>query len=182
MAWIKMIKEDEAHDYLRTLYKKYGDPFEGVPNILKIQSLNPSAMRFHYDYRKHILTEKSGLSRMQREMIGILVSSLCQCEYTLKHSERSMDQLTKNPALIEGIKSDFRKLNIGDNDIGMLEYVEKLTTCPNEVGKKDVDRLRELGFKDHDILDIAQAAAYFIFTTRMVQGLGVELEPYWDED
>jgi len=182
MAWIKMIKEDEAHDYLRTLYKKYGDPFEGVPNILKIHSLHPDSLRFHYDLRKHLLTEKSGLSRMQREMIGILVSHLSKCTYCLKHHEKSMDQLTKNPSLIGGIKSDFRKLNIGENDIAMLEYAEKLTARPNEVGKEDVDRLRKVGFKDPDILDIAQVTAYFIFVTRIALGLGVELEPYWEEE
>ena len=82
MAWIKMIAVGEAEDdLLRTLYKKYGDPFEGVDNILRIHSLNPPSLKGHYDYYKHIMTGKSGLSRMQREMIAVVVSAVNQCHY-----------------------------------------------------------------------------------------------------
>lgn len=176
MSWIKMIKEDEAYDYLKTLYKKYGDPFEGVANIWKAHSLNPESLRFHYDLNKHLLTGKSGLSRMQREMIGLVVLSHYKCEYGLKLHEDSLDKLTKNKSLIAGLKSDFRKLDLGDKDIRMLEYAEKLTAHPGDMKKSDVSNLREAGFKDSDILDITLVAGYFSFVTRIIQGLGVELE------
>jgi uncharacterized peroxidase-related enzyme len=176
MAWIKMIKEDEAYDYLKTLYKKYGDPFEGVANIWKAHSLNPESLRFHYDLNKHLLTGKSGLSRMQREMIGLVVLSHYQCEYGLKHHQMSMDQLTKNKSLIEGLKTDFHSLDLGDKDIRMLEYADKLTARPGEMQKADVDGLREVGFKDSDILDINLVTGYFSFVARIIEGLGVELE------
>lgn len=81
MAWIKMIKEGEAQGYLKELYKKYGDPFEGVDNILKIHSLNPPSLRNHYELYKHLLTGTSGLSRMQREMIAVVVSKVNGCHY-----------------------------------------------------------------------------------------------------
>ncbi len=44
----------------------------------------------------------------------------------------------------------------------------------------DVRRLREAGFEDADILDINQVTGYFAFVNRLADGLGVELEPYWD--
>ena len=81
MAWIRTIDEDDATGYLKTLYKKYGSPFEGVDNILKIHSLNPESLRFHYDLYKHLMTGKSGLSRMQREMIAVVVSAANECHY-----------------------------------------------------------------------------------------------------
>jgi len=81
MAWIKMIREEEAHGFLRSLYKKYGNPFEGVDNILKIHSLNPETLKHHYDFYKHLMTGKSGLSRMQREMIAVVVSVANDCHY-----------------------------------------------------------------------------------------------------
>jgi alkylhydroperoxidase family enzyme len=82
MAWIRMIREDEPKDdRLRTLYKKYGDPFEGVDNILKIHSLNPESLQHHYDLYKHLMTGQSGLSGMQREMIAVVVSATNGCHY-----------------------------------------------------------------------------------------------------
>ena len=176
MSWIRMIKEDEAYDYLKTLYKKYGDPFEGVANIWKIHSLNPESLRFHYDLNKHLLTGKSNLSRMQREMIALVVLSHYRCEYGLKHHEDSLYKLTKNKTLIDGLRKDFRSLDLGDKDMRMLEYAEKLTARPTDMSKSDIDGLREAGFKDPDILDINLVSGYLSFVARIIQGLGVEFE------
>jgi alkylhydroperoxidase family enzyme len=81
MPWIKVIPEEKAEGYLSTLYKKYGDPFSGVANIIKIHSLNPDAMRHHYELYRHLMFGESRLSRMQREMLAVVVSKLNACHY-----------------------------------------------------------------------------------------------------
>jgi len=82
MAWIKMIPEDGAHDeYLQSLYKKYSTPEEGVDHIIKIHSLNPKSMEQHYDFYSHLMRGKSRLSRAQREMIAVVVSTANNCHY-----------------------------------------------------------------------------------------------------
>jgi len=43
----------------------------------------------------------------------------------------------------------------------------------------DVDALRAAGLEDADILDTCQVTAYYNYVNRLVDGLGVELEPYW---
>ncbi|UCH84561.1 MAG: peroxidase-related enzyme [Candidatus Latescibacterota bacterium] len=182
MTWIRTIPEDKATDYLKTYYKKYGDPFEGVPNILKALSLKPDSLRHHYDLFKHLTTGKSGLSRMQREMIGVVVAKVNNCEYCLKHHKKSLYQLTKNPFLIGAIENDFHEADVPEKDIAMLEYAKKLAADSSSTEKKDVDALREAGFKDIDILDIAQVAAFFSYADRLANGLGVELEPHMDDD
>lgn len=60
----------------------------------------------------------------------------------------------------------------------MLRYVELLTREPSAVTQADLDRLREAGFSDRAILEIALAAAYMNFVNRLAEGLGVELEPF----
>lgn len=62
----------------------------------------------------------------------------------------------------------------------MLDYAVKLTTHPNRMAESDVGRLREAGLGDGEILDICQVAAYYNFVNRLADGLGVELERYWD--
>lgn len=81
MPWIRQVNEDRAAGQLKTYYKKYGDPFSGVDNILKIHSLNPESLRHHYELYKHLMRGPSNLSRMQREMIGVVVSKLNACHY-----------------------------------------------------------------------------------------------------
>lgn len=63
----------------------------------------------------------------------------------------------------------------------MLEYAVKLTLEPWKMIYADVQRLRQAGFEEADILDINQIAGYFAFVNRLADGLGVELESYWNE-
>ncbi|CAN5182751.1 hypothetical protein BH20ACI1_BH20ACI1_13450 [soil metagenome] len=63
----------------------------------------------------------------------------------------------------------------------MLEYAAKLTLEPWNMNKADVEKLREAGFSDAAILDICQVAGYYAFVNRLADGLGVELEDYWEK-
>jgi uncharacterized peroxidase-related enzyme len=183
MAWIKVIREGEAeNDRLRTFYKKYGDPFEGVDNILKIHSLNPDSLWKHYDYYKHLMTGPSGLSRMQREMIAIVVSAANECDYCLTHHRDSLFQLTKNNSLCDTVVSDFANADVGEKDVAMMTFADRLTREPGAMKQGDVQSLRDAGFKDAEILDVVQVAAYYNFVNRIANGLGVELEPRWNDD
>lgn len=62
----------------------------------------------------------------------------------------------------------------------MLHYARKLTVEPWKMEKADVEKLQQSGFSDGDILDINLVTGYFAFVNRLADGLGVELEPFWD--
>ena len=62
----------------------------------------------------------------------------------------------------------------------MLNYAAKLTERPADIFVKDIDQLRDVGFKDRAILDINQIVAYFAYVNRIADGLGVDLEDFWD--
>jgi alkylhydroperoxidase family enzyme len=63
----------------------------------------------------------------------------------------------------------------------MLDYAVKLTLTPWEMKAEDVEALRAAGFDDTAILDVNQVASYYAFVNRLADGLGVELESFWDE-
>jgi uncharacterized peroxidase-related enzyme len=176
MAWIKTIDEEHATDQLKVFYKKHGDPFAGVDNIWKAHSLNPESLRFHYDLFRQLTTGRSGLSRMQREMIGVVVSAANRCAYGVRHHGKDLFSLTKNKSLLKAMEGDFRSADIPQKDIAMLDYARKLTLDPGGVEKADIDALRTAGFKDADILDIALLTAYCNSYDRVAAGLGVEIE------
>ena len=81
MAWIKMIQESEAVGRLKELYDKYMEPWGGVDNIMKIHSLNAKSMQTHFDLYAHLMRGKSDLTRVQREMIAVVVSAVNRCHY-----------------------------------------------------------------------------------------------------
>lgn len=81
MAFLRYISRDEAEPALRDLYDAYGTAAGDLDNILKIHSLNPPSMRGHYELYKCLMYGKSELSRVQREMIAVVVSALNKCHY-----------------------------------------------------------------------------------------------------
>ena len=96
------------------------------------------------------------------------------------HHGEGLRRLTDNDNLVEQLKQDWRRAELEEEDRAMLVYVEKLTRAPWEMIESDVVSLREAGFTDAAILDINQVAGYYAYVNRLADGLGVDLEPYWD--
>lgn len=78
------------------------------------------------------------------------------------------------------LKSDYTLADITPAQMAMLDYVAKLTKRPADMIESDIHQLREMGFKDRAILDINQIAAYYAYVNRIADGLGVDLEDFWD--
>jgi uncharacterized peroxidase-related enzyme len=64
----------------------------------------------------------------------------------------------------------------------MLDYAVKLTMAPSRITRDDVEKLREQGFDDVAIHDIAQITALFNYFDRLADGLGIDPEPEWDTE
>lgn len=62
----------------------------------------------------------------------------------------------------------------------MLDYAVRLTRDPASIGSKDVEHLRAAGFDDAAVLDICQVTCYYNYVNRLADGLGVELEEFWE--
>ena len=81
MAWIRVIDEAEVEGELSRMYDRMIEPWGGVDNILKIHSLNPPSLQAHFDFYRVLMRGRSDLSRIQREMIAVVVSAANQCHY-----------------------------------------------------------------------------------------------------
>ena len=78
------------------------------------------------------------------------------------------------------MKQDYRNAELNPADRAMLDYVARLTLTPSKIAEEDVTRLHEVGFGDKAILEINQIAGFFAWCNRTVDGLGVELEDFWE--
>ena len=81
MAHIEYVPEEQASPELRALYDRYRSPQGEVDNILKIHGPNPQSMEDHYHVYRTIMYGRSPLTRVQREMIAIVVSAVNNCHY-----------------------------------------------------------------------------------------------------
>jgi uncharacterized peroxidase-related enzyme len=85
-------------------------------------------------------------------------------------------------AWVETMKRDYRQAALSEADRAMLDYVAQLTLAPATLTAGDIRRLREVGFGDKAILEINQITGFFAWCNRTVDGLGVELEGFWQEE
>jgi uncharacterized peroxidase-related enzyme len=79
------------------------------------------------------------------------------------------------------MKKDYRQAELTPADRAMLDYVAKLTLSPARVEESDITRLRAVGFEDKAILEINQITGFFAWCNRTIDGLGVELEDFWEQ-
>lgn len=81
MAYIRYVPEDQASPELRKLYDRFRNPSGFVDNILRIHGLNPPSMADHFQLYRTLMHGRSPLSRVQREMIAVVVSAVNECHY-----------------------------------------------------------------------------------------------------
>ena len=78
----------------------------------------------------------------------------------------------------EFIQNDWRRADLTEAERAMLEWSEKLTLTPSAMTQDDIQKLRDVGWTDRDILDIAHVSAYFNYRVRMVDGLGLPVSDF----
>ena len=83
--------------------------------------------------------------------------------------------------MVKQLKADYKLADISTTQMTMLDYAAKLTSRPSDMIESDLIKLRDNGFNDRAILDINQTIAYFAYVNRVADGLGVELEDFWDK-
>jgi uncharacterized peroxidase-related enzyme len=146
-----------------------------VPNVLAASSFDPAKLRAFVNIYNELMLAKSGLTRLEREMIAVVVSSANRCYYCLVAHGAAVRALSGDPELGEMLVMNWRVAPLPRRQRRMLEFVHKLTVTPAEVVAADRARLRKAGFAARDIWDIASVAGFFNFTNRLASA--VEMMP-----
>ena len=96
MSWIDEIEISEADGPLADIYKDLVEKRGKVSNVLKVHSLNPEAMSGHLGLYMTLMFGRSGLSRAEREAIGVVVSAENDCAYCVNHHVEALKNYIKD--------------------------------------------------------------------------------------
>ena len=173
MSWIDEIEVDDAGGKLEAIYSELIEKRGKVSNILKVHSLNPDAMGNHLDLYMTIMFGKSGLSRAEREAIGVVVSANNDCAYCVNHHVAALRRYIKDDETLEMLAAADGLETLEPRLSNIVRHAEKLTSAPGAMTESDLGELRAVGLKDKDILDLTLITAYFNFVNRIAVGLGV---------
>ena len=158
-------------DDLRVLWQKCVEKLGFVPHVFSAYSLKPQRLRHFMQMYNDIMLAPSGLSKLEREMIAVVVSSANRCYYCLVAHGAAVRQLSGDPELGEMMALNYRVAELEPRQRTMLDFVWKLTTTPNLIDDADRDALSHQGFSNEDIFDIAETAAFFNLSNRMASAV-----------
>lgn len=154
---------DETQAYFDLCAEKLGL----VPNVLKAYAFDIEKLNAFTALYNNLMLGESGLTKLEREMIAVVVSSVNHCWYCLVAHGAAVRALSGDPAFGEAITLSWRAAELTDRHRAMLTYAEKLTETPSKVGPADRALLQDAGFSDRDIWDIANVAGFFNMTNRV---------------
>lgn len=177
MAWIRVVEESAATGGIKTAYDRLERQMGFVPNVTKVFSLWPEVFDLQGRLFEAVMLAKTELPNPTKEMIALVVSNANQCGYCATHHSEFLARYRISADVIHQLAADFLKAPLDDKTKALLGYAYKVTREPAKVTAADVGFLRSLGWSDREILEAAVVAAQFNFINRIVDALGVELEP-----
>lgn len=178
MSWIKVIGFEEATGKLKQIYKKIKGPNNQIDNVLSIHSLRPHTLVGHMSLYKNTLHHSNNtFPNWFLELLGTYTSYINNCNYCYKHHftgmKRFLNDDKKASDLKQHIEADTLNTYLSEKESALIDYSKKLTFQADKFEKEDIEKLKNLGYSDGEILEVNQVVAYFNYANRTVLGLGV---------
>lgn len=152
---------------MEAYFRKCEEKLGFVPNVLKAYAFDMAKLEAFVAMYNDLMLAPSGLSKLEREMIAVAVSSHNRCYYCLVAHGAAVRQLSNDPTLGELMVMNYRSARLSKRQRAMLDFSVKLTSQPWSVEESDREQLRHAGFSDRDIWDIATVAGFFNMTNRV---------------
>jgi uncharacterized peroxidase-related enzyme len=158
-------------DDLQAVYAKCVENLGFVPNVLQTYSLRPRRLRNFMAMYNELMLGPSGLSKLEREMVAVVVSAANRCYYCLVAHGQAVRKLSGDAELGEMMVMNYRVAKLDRRQRGILDFAWTLTTTPHEIGEAHRAGLREVGLSSEDIFDLAETVAFFNLSNRMAYAL-----------
>lgn len=163
--------ESSLPEDLQPYFQKCRDKLGFVPNVLRAWLIRPEKLRNFIKLYDELMLAPSGLTKLEREMIAVTVSAVNRCYYCLVAHGAAVRKISGDPQLGEMLAFNYRVAELDERQRMMLDFAVLLTEAPHEVTADDREGLREMGFTDEDIFDIAETAAFFNYTNRVAHAI-----------
>ena len=139
-----------------------------INNLFKVLPLNAAEYMGFLNFKGSLFSPECYLSDADKEMIGVVVSSTNCCNYCLTTHGDNLRGLTGDPNLVDTLSYNYRSANLTKKQRALCDYAYFVTAHPTEIDDEQVEKLREAGFNDHEILEAAFVAGFFNYTNRWV--------------
>lgn len=160
-------------DATRAYFDKCRDRLGLVPNVLLAYAFDEKKLRCFTELYNDLMLADSELTKLEREIIAVVVSAANRCHYCLVAHGAAVRELSGDAKLGDTLVANFRAAALDPRQRAIAEYAWKLTVAPAEMGEADRRTLHDAGFGDRAVWDIAAVAAFFNMTNRVASATGM---------
>lgn len=139
-----------------------------IPNVLRAYAFDIDKLNAFSGMYNDLMLAPSGLSKLEREMIAVVVSSINKCFYCLVAHGAAVREMSGDPKLGEALVMNYRIAAVTPRQRAMLDFAAQMTSASATIEDAHRQTLRDAGFTDRDIWDIANVAGFFNMTNRVV--------------
>jgi uncharacterized peroxidase-related enzyme len=161
------LTQDTLSPAMNAYFAKCEEKLGFVPNVLRAYAHNNAKLEAFTAFYNDLMLAPSGLSKLEREMIAVVVSAENRCFYCLAAHGAAVRQLSGDPVLGEMLVMNYRAAKLDQRQRAMLDFSVKMTRASYEINDADRQALRNAGFGESDIWDIAAVAGFFNMSNRM---------------
>ena len=161
------LPQAELSEATRGYFAKAKEKLGLLPNVLAAYAFDEKKLRAFTDMYNDLMLGESELTKLEREMIAVVVSSINHCYYCLTAHGAAVRQLSGDPQLGEMMVMNYRAADLTPKQKAMLDFAVKLTETPAKIEDADRAALRKAGFSDRGIWDVASTAAFFNMSNRV---------------
>ena len=160
---------------MRNYFGVCEDKLGFVPNVLACYSFDQAKLRAFVNFYNDLMLAESSLSKLEREMIAVVVSSANHCYYCLTAHGAAVRKLSGDAQLGEKLVMNYRAAELPPRQRAMLDFAHRLTLDPQAIVESDRQALRDAGFSERGIWDIAAVASFYNMSNRMAAA--VDMQP-----
>ena len=169
------LEPGELSPEMQAYFAKCDEKIGFVPNVLRAYAHTSAKLEAFAAMYNDLMLAPSGLSKLEREMIAVAVSSVNRCYYCLASHGAAVRSLSGDPVLGEMMVMNFRAADLAPRHRAMLEFAVKLTETPWRIEEADREALRAQHFSERDIWDVAAVASFYNMSNRMASA--VDMRP-----
>jgi len=164
-------------DDMKAYFDKCTEKLGFIPNVLSAYSSRQKKLRTFAQFYNELMLGESKLSKLEREMIAVVVSSANHCYYCLVAHGQAVRKLSGDPQLGEMLAMNHRVAPLEPRQRAMLDFAWKLTKEPWSMGEEDREALRRAGLTDDEIFDVADVAGFYNMSNRVASAVDMVPNP-----
>jgi uncharacterized peroxidase-related enzyme len=178
MSWIETTDESAASPEVARIFAalRARSSHGALANFWRAMGLDPRGLEALAAQHEALMANPAPLGATQAELIAVVVSATNGCAYCVAHHGPRLAAACGDEALARAVARDYREANLAARDRVLLDAAVALTCEPAERTRADIERMREYGWDDAQILKATAIAAFYNMVNRLVSALGVELE------